>query len=60
MKGCTPAQAVYRLAQLEGIIPLSGTTSEKHMLDDLAVESIEVDEESEKELKEVARWMGLR
>ncbi|KAI0798572.1 Aldo/keto reductase [Irpex lacteus] len=59
-KGCSPAQAVYRLAQLEGITPLSGTTSEKHMQDDLAVESIEVDEESEKELKEVARWMGLR
>ncbi len=30
------------------------------MQDDLAVENIEVDEESQKELKEVARWMGLQ
>lgn len=45
---------------MEGITPLSGTTSEKHMQDDLAVEDIEVDEESERELKEVARWMGLQ
>lgn len=38
---CTPAQAVFRFAQLEGITPLSGTTNEVHMQQDLAVEHIQ-------------------
>ncbi|KAI0035857.1 Aldo/keto reductase [Vararia minispora EC-137] len=38
--GCTPAQVVYRLAQELGVTPLSGTTSEEHMREDVAVEGI--------------------
>jgi diketogulonate reductase-like aldo/keto reductase len=38
---CTPAQAVFRFAQLEGVTPLSGTTDEGHMQQDLAVENIQ-------------------
>lgn len=38
---CTPAQAVFKLAQLEGITPLSGTTDEVHMQQDLEVENIQ-------------------
>lgn len=58
-KGITPAQAVYCLAQLNGVTPLSGTTDEKHMLEDLAVERIELSPEDEKSLKAIVQWMGL-
>ena len=33
-------QAVYKVAQLEGIVPLSGTKNEEHMQQDVAVESV--------------------
>ncbi|KAI0684936.1 Aldo/keto reductase [Cytidiella melzeri] len=59
-KGCSPAQAVYRLAQLQGITPLSGTTDEEHMREDIAVENIEVDAESENYLNGAVTWMGLQ
>jgi len=39
--GSTPAQAVFKLAQLESVIPLSGTTDKAHMQQDLAVQNIE-------------------
>ncbi|KAJ7598068.1 Aldo/keto reductase [Mycena floridula] len=39
---CTPAQAVYRFAQLEGIVPLSGTTNETHMKEAVAAENVEL------------------
>ncbi|TCD65340.1 hypothetical protein EIP91_002778 [Steccherinum ochraceum] len=37
---CTPEQAVYRIAQSRGVTPISGTTSEEHMKEDLAVDSL--------------------
>ena len=43
-KGCTTAQALFRIAQLHGITPLSGTTNETHMDEDIAVERISLDE----------------
>ncbi|KAH9896138.1 Aldo/keto reductase [Cubamyces lactineus] len=43
-KGCTPAQALFRIAQLHGITPLSGTTNETHMDEDIAVEAISLDD----------------
>jgi len=46
-KHCTPAQALFRLAQLHGVTPLSGTTSVEHMREDVAAEGIDF----EKELK---------
>jgi diketogulonate reductase-like aldo/keto reductase len=42
---CTPAQAVYRFAQSLGITPLSGTTDEAHMREDVAVEKLSKGEE---------------
>jgi diketogulonate reductase-like aldo/keto reductase len=33
--GCTPAQAVFRFAQLVGMLPLTGTTDPAHMKEDL-------------------------
>ena len=42
---CTPAQALYRIAQARGVTPISGTTSEDHMKDDVAVEQLVLDDE---------------
>ncbi|KAI9442260.1 Aldo/keto reductase [Lactarius indigo] len=42
---CTPPQAVYRFAQSLGITPLSGTTDETHMREDLVAESLNQGEE---------------
>jgi diketogulonate reductase-like aldo/keto reductase len=41
----TPAQAVYKFAQMHGITPLSGTTSLEHMKQDLAVYDTPADAE---------------
>jgi len=38
--GATPAQVVYKFAQLHGIVPLAGSTNEKHMRDGVEVENI--------------------
>ncbi|EIN12061.1 Aldo/keto reductase [Punctularia strigosozonata HHB-11173 SS5] len=40
----TSAQAVFRIAQLSGITPLSGTTDDTHMRDDVAAEKLEMDD----------------
>lgn len=45
----TPEQIVYAFALGEGVRPISGTTSEKHMDDDVAVEEIRVGEGEEEE-----------
>lgn len=58
-KSCTSAQALYKLAQLYGITPLSGTTNEEHMKEDVAVEKIAVGAEDEKVIKNVAEWMEI-
>jgi diketogulonate reductase-like aldo/keto reductase len=36
----TAAQVLFKLAQLNNVVPLSGTTSELHMQQDLAAERI--------------------
>ncbi|EPS93590.1 hypothetical protein FOMPIDRAFT_95982 [Fomitopsis schrenkii] len=41
-KHCTPAQVLFRLAQLHGVTPLSGTTKEEHMREDIAAEDIDL------------------
>ncbi|KAH9929596.1 Aldo/keto reductase [Epithele typhae] len=40
-KKCTPAQVLFRIAQLNGVTPLSGTTQEKHMDDAVAAEKLD-------------------
>jgi diketogulonate reductase-like aldo/keto reductase len=37
---CTVPQGLFRIVQLEGITPLSGTTNEHHMKEDVAAENI--------------------
>jgi len=36
----TPAQVIFKLAQLHNVVPLTGTTNEMHMQQDLAAERI--------------------
>ncbi|TFK44157.1 Aldo/keto reductase [Crucibulum laeve] len=43
----TPAQTVLKIAQMEGIIPLSGTTSELHMKEDLNLYGTEIADSAE-------------
>ena len=51
---------MYKLAQLNGITPLSGTTKEEHMKADLEVENVQVDAQDQENLEAAARWMGLQ
>ena len=41
-KGCTPAQALFRVAQMNEVIPLSGTTKEPHMDDAVSAEKLDL------------------
>jgi len=41
-KGCTPAQVLFKLAQMNDITPLSGTTNEQHMKEDVEAEQIDL------------------
>jgi diketogulonate reductase-like aldo/keto reductase len=42
--GATPAQVLFRWLVLEGVVPLTGTTSETHMREDLAIFELALDE----------------
>ena len=44
-KGLTKAQAMYRLVQHWGIIPLAGSTNERHMKDGVEVEGVSLMDE---------------
>ena len=43
--GLTAAQTVFRLAQMRGVIPLSGTTNKTHMQQDVDIENHTLKEE---------------
>ena len=47
---CSPYQAVYRVVQSLGIVPLCGTTDEAHMREDIAAEKLDKGEEHFSEL----------
>jgi diketogulonate reductase-like aldo/keto reductase len=53
----TPAQAVLRHAQMRGVVPLSGTTNESHMRQDLELENCSL-KGSESSWEEVKQIMG--
>jgi len=60
-KGClTPEQVVYAFAMKEGVVPISGTTSELHMEEDVAVQSVELGKTKEEEelVQEVQKYVG--
>ncbi|TFK21100.1 Aldo/keto reductase [Coprinopsis marcescibilis] len=57
--GITPEQTLYRLAQLAGITPLSGTTNPEHMKQDLEVKNVELKGNGiEKELESVKAFIA--
>ena len=41
--GCTQAQLVYRIAQVNGVVPLAGSKNERHMKDGVLTEQIKLD-----------------
>jgi diketogulonate reductase-like aldo/keto reductase len=43
--GCSIEQAVFRFAQQSGMIPLTGTTRQRHMLEDLGIYRFDLTEE---------------
>ena len=51
----TPAQVVFRFAIQAGMVPLTGTTSPRHMAEDLAVQEFSLDEE---EMTAIERLVG--
>lgn len=41
--GCTPAQLIFRIAQVNGVIPLAGSKNEEHMKDGVLTEKINLE-----------------
>ncbi|KAG6335691.1 hypothetical protein ID866_3397 [Astraeus odoratus] len=52
----TPAQIIFKLAQLHGIVPLTGTSNELHMQQDLAAERITFDG-IEEEIRNITKFI---
>lgn len=52
--GCSVEQAVFRFALQVGMIPLTGTTNQRHMLEDLAVYQLELADEEVGIIKNIA------
>lgn len=59
--GMTPAQVLYGIVQTGGILPLSGTTNEVHMKEDVAVESSDLvtDDRLRSHVNTIKRLVGL-
>ncbi|PBK95409.1 Aldo/keto reductase [Armillaria gallica] len=57
----TPAQVLYGIVQMGGILPLSGTTNEVHMKEDVAVESSDLvsDDKLRSHVDAIKRLVGL-
>jgi diketogulonate reductase-like aldo/keto reductase len=56
--GCTPAQAVYRVAQLRGVVPLAGSTNQEHMKDGVETSKIEFKQTTLKSLGDVNNFIN--
>ncbi|KAF8134459.1 NADP-dependent oxidoreductase domain-containing protein [Boletus edulis] len=56
----TPAQVIYKLAQLHSIVPLTGTTNELHMQQDLAAERIAFMEDVDGEVRNITKFIWGR
>lgn len=54
--GCTPEQAVYRIAQLRGITPLCGSTNEQHLCEALDAKKLDFSA-SEAAIAEIGRML---
>jgi diketogulonate reductase-like aldo/keto reductase len=51
--GCSVEQAVFRFALQVGMMPLTGTTNQQHMLEDLAVYQFELSDEEIESIKNI-------
>jgi diketogulonate reductase-like aldo/keto reductase len=56
----TPAQVIFKLAQLHSIVPLTGTTNELHMQQDLAAERIAFREDVDSEIRNITKFIWGR
>ncbi|KAG9316802.1 NADP-dependent oxidoreductase domain-containing protein [Chiua virens] len=56
----TPAQVIFKLAQLHSIVPLTGTTNELHMQQDLAAERIAFREDVVSEIRNITEFIWGR
>ena len=52
--GTGPQQVVFRFAMQVGMLPLTGTTSEQHMKEDLHVEQVELTPEERQRIEMIA------
>ena len=52
--GATPAQIVFRFAMQIGMLPLTGTTSERHMKEDLQAERLKLTAEEVERIETIA------
>jgi len=52
--GAGPAQIVFRFAMQIGMLPLTGTTSEKHMREDLQAEQLELSTDDIRQIETIA------
>jgi diketogulonate reductase-like aldo/keto reductase len=52
--GTAPAQVIFRFAMQIGMLPLTGTTSERHMKEDLAAEQLELSAEEVQRIETIA------
>ena len=50
----TPPQVVFRVAQAVGMLPLTGTTDETHMKQDLASESLALSSDEVRTIESLA------
>ena len=53
-EGVGPAQVVFRFAMQIGMLPLTGTTSQKHMSEDLAAERVSLSTDEVERIETIA------
>jgi len=53
-EGVGPAQVIFRFAQLVGMLPLTGTTNERHMREDLAAERVTLSADEVAQIETIA------
>ncbi len=52
--GATPAQVIFRFAMQIGMLPLTGTTSQEHMIEDLQAEQLALSSEEVEQIEMIA------
>ncbi|HKY07102.1 MAG TPA: aldo/keto reductase [Candidatus Binatia bacterium] len=52
--GVTPAQVIFRFSMQIGMLPLTGTTSQQHMREDLAVEQFSLNDDELEQIETIA------